>query len=188
MVTDPLRTNERYGGTVRKMEFIPLRARIFLVAIIFLLVTLFIAISCRTNGENTGNTTGTIEPASPTPTPEPRNMVVKTVKASVYGVQETILTDRDGRTLYYSKKDAWHKVSCTGDCTNAWRPLIFDGKEPVIASTKLPGRLTTDKTVNGNQVTYNGHYLYTFVGDSTPSDIQGQGRADQWYVATPDLR
>ena len=170
------------------MEFIPLRARIFLIAIIFLLTVLLIVISCRTNGSNTGNTTGNIDTATPTPTPGSRNMVVKTVKTSVYGVQETILIDRGGRTLYYSKKDAWHQVSCTGDCTDAWRPLIFNGKEPVIASTKLPGKLTTDKTVNGNQVAYNGHYLYTFAGDSTPGDLQGQGRDDQWYVATPGLR
>jgi predicted lipoprotein with Yx(FWY)xxD motif len=170
------------------MEFLPLRARIFLIAIIFLLVVMFIALSCRTNGNTTVNTTGDIGTVSLTPTPEPRNLVVKTVQASVYGVQETILTDRDGRALYYSKQDARHQVSCTGDCTDVWRPLIFNGKEPVIASTKLPGKLTTDKTVNGNQVAYNGHYLYTFAGDSTPSDIQGQGRDDQWYVATPNLK
>jgi predicted lipoprotein with Yx(FWY)xxD motif len=57
----------------------------------------------------------------------------------------------------------------------------------MIASTKLPGKLMTDKTVNGNQVAYNGHYLYTFSGDSTPGDIQGQERNDR-YVATPNLR
>jgi predicted lipoprotein with Yx(FWY)xxD motif len=79
-------------------------------------------------------------------------------------------------------------VSCTGDCTDAWIPLIFNEKGPVIASTKLPGKLTTDKTVNGNQVAYNGHYLYAFSGDTIPTDVQGQGRDDQWYVATPDLQ
>ena len=168
------------------MEFIPLRARIFLIAISFLLVFAFIVMSCQTNSHNTVNTTGNIGTVSPTP--EPRNLVVKTMKTSVYGVQETILTDRDGRTLYYSKQDVWHQVSCTDDCTDIWRPLIFNGNGPVIASIKLPSKLTTDKTVNGNQVAYNGHYLYTFAGDSMPSDMQGQGRDDQWYVATPNLK
>lgn len=169
------------------MEFIPLRARIFTLVIIFLLIILFANISCRTNTGNTINTTGDIETVSATPTPELRNMVVKTVDTSVYGVQEIILIDKDGRTLYYSKKDTWHKVSCTDACTDVWVPLVFNGKDPVIASTKLPGKLTTVKTVNGNQVAYNGHYLYTFSGDATPGDIQGQGRDDQWYVATPNL-
>ncbi len=170
------------------MEFVPWRARIFLLLIVFLLTILFVSISCRTNTDDTVNTTGDRETVSATPTPELNNREVKVVDTSVYGVQETILTDKDGRTLYYSKKDAWHKVSCTGDCTYAWTPLLFNGKGPITAATKLPGKLTTDRTVNGNQVAYNGHYLYTFSGDSTPGDIQGQGRGDQWYVAIPNLR
>ena len=169
------------------MEFIPLRGRIFLLVMVFLLIIIFAIFSCRTNGNNAVNTTGNIETVSATPTPDLRNLVVKTVDTSVYGVQETILTDKDGRTLYYSKQDRWHKVSCTGDCTHAWIPLLFNGKGPMTASTKLPGKLMTDKTVNGNQVAYNGHYLYTFSGDSTPGDIQGQERNDR-YVVTPNLR
>jgi predicted lipoprotein with Yx(FWY)xxD motif len=170
------------------MEFVPWRARIFLFATIALLTILLMIISCRTNSEDPIRTTENIDTIATTATSEPRNLVVKTMDTSVYGIQETILTDKDGRTLYYSKKDTWHKVSCTGDCTDTWVPLVFNGKGPVIASTKLPGKLTTDKTVNGNQVAYNGHYLYTFSGDTIPTDVQGQGREDQWYVATPNLR
>jgi predicted lipoprotein with Yx(FWY)xxD motif len=172
------------------MEFIPLRGRIFLLVIIFAVIIFIIINSCRTNGNSAVNPPENVGTASPipTPTPIPRNMVVRMSNTSVYGDQETILTDRDGRTLYYSKNDAWHKMSCTGDCTEAWIPLLFKGKGPVIASAKLPGKLLTDKTVNGNQVAYNGHYLYTFAGDSTPGDIQGQGRNDEWYVATPNLQ
>lgn len=170
------------------MEFVPLRARIFLLLIVFLLITLFFIVSCRTNTVDTAKDDIDINEVSASSTPEPNNLVVKTVDTSVYGVQETILTDKDGRTLYYSKKDTRHKVSCTRECTHAWVPLVFNGKDPAIASTKLPSKLTMDKTVNGNQVAYNGHYLYTFSGDVTPGDIQGQGRGDQWYVATPNLR
>jgi predicted lipoprotein with Yx(FWY)xxD motif len=170
------------------MEFVPLRARIFLFVMVSLLIIFFAIIICRTDGDVTVNITEDGETVAATPTPEPRNMVVKAVDTRVYGVQETILTDKDGRTLYYSKKDTWHKVSCIGDCTDAWAPLVFNGRDPVIAATRLPGKLTTDRTVNGNQVAYNGHYLYTFSGDSTPGDIEGQGRDDQWYVATPNLR
>ena len=170
------------------MEFVPLRARIFLFLIIFLLTIFFIMLSCRISNDDTVNTINNMETVSPTPTSEPKNMLVRAVSASVYGVQETILTDREGRPLYYSKKDAWHKVSCTGDCTDTWMPLVFNENDPVIASPKLPGKLAVDKTGNGNQVAYNGHYLYTFSGDSMPDNIQGQGRDDQWYIATPNLR
>lgn len=173
------------------MQLIPQRVRIFLFVTFFLLLMFSIIISCKLSSSNTATTTGKIETvsATPTPTPEPVNLVVKIVSTSVYGVQENILTDRNGKTLYYSKKDSWHKVSCTGEsCSYAWTPLLFDGKGPVIASTKLPGKLMTDETVNGNQVAYNGHYLYTSTSDMTPGSIQGQGRNDQWYIVTPDLQ
>jgi predicted lipoprotein with Yx(FWY)xxD motif len=168
------------------MEFIPVRGRIFLLVMVFALIILITVISCRTNGSSTANAPDDIDVASPTP--DLRNMVVMTVETSVYGVEETILTDKNGKALYYSKQDTLDKVSCTGNCTYAWTPLLFKGKGPVIAATELPGKLTTHKTVNGNQVAYNGHYLYTFSGDSTPQDIEGQGRDDNWYLATPDLR
>ena len=78
------------------MEFIPLRGRIFLLVMVFLLIIIFAIISCRTNA---ANTTGSIETVSATPTPDLRNLVVKTVDTSVYQIEETILTDKDGGTL-----------------------------------------------------------------------------------------
>src|SRR5438067_1998116 len=149
------------------MQFIPLRGRIFLLVMVLVLIIAGI-IFMRASGTNTASTDN-IETA---PTIDLSKVVVKPANADVYGKQELILTDKDGRTLYYSKRDVLHKVSCTADCTEAWAPLLFKGKGPVTASTKLPGKLTTDKTVNGNQVVYNGHYLYTFAGDSAPGDIQ----------------
>ena len=166
------------------MQFIPLRGRIILLAMVFVLI-IGIIIIMRAN-EN--STTSTENIGALSPTADLRNVVVKTANTDVYGTHEIILTDKNGRTLYYSKQDVFHKVSCTGDCTYAWIPLLFKGTGPLTTSTKLPGRLTTDKTVNGNQVAYNGHYLYTFSGDSTPGDMQGNGRKDEWYVATPNLR
>jgi predicted lipoprotein with Yx(FWY)xxD motif len=165
------------------MEFIPVRGRIFLLVMAFLFIILITVIIHRADGSNIADV-----PDASSPTPDLRDMVVMTVVTSVYGVQETILTDKDGKALYYSKQDTLGKMSCTGNCTYAWAPLLFKGKGPVTASTTLPGKLTTHKTVNGNQVAYNGHYLYTFSGDSTPQDIEGQGRDNEWYLATPDLR
>ena len=41
------------------------------------------------------------------------NVVVKTAKATVNGKSETILTDTNGRTLYYFTSDTLHTVACT---------------------------------------------------------------------------
>ena len=44
-------------------------------------------------------------------------------------------------------------------------PHSFTGTGTVKANKTLPGQLTTKNTVNGNQVVYNGHYLYTYSGE-----------------------
>ena len=41
--------------------------------------------------------------------------------------------------------------------------------------------------INGNQIEYNGHPLYTFSGDSAPRQTNGEGLYGVWFVATPDL-
>jgi hypothetical protein len=40
-------------------------------------------------------------------------------------------------------------------------------------------------TSSGQQVTYNGHFLYTFVQDS-PGHVTGQG-VQNFFVATPGI-
>ncbi len=40
-------------------------------------------------------------------------------------------------------------------------------------------------TTNGEQVAYNGHFLYTFVEDQ-PGKVTGQG-VQNFYIATPNL-
>jgi hypothetical protein len=49
----------------------------------------------------------------------------------------------------------------------------------------VSGRLSVLNDVNGRQVTYNGHPLYTFVSDRG-GQVTGQGVQD-FFVATPGL-
>ncbi|MDT4908131.1 MAG: hypothetical protein QOI69_1372 [Pseudonocardiales bacterium] len=49
----------------------------------------------------------------------------------------------------------------------------------------VSGRLASVATTNGKQVTYNGHFLYTFIEDR-PGKVTGQGVQD-FFVATPNL-
>ena len=51
----------------------------------------------------------------------------------------------------------------------------------------LPGVLGVVKNANGTQVTYNGHPLYTYSGDSAAGQTHGEGFAGKWFVATPVL-
>jgi len=92
-----------------------------------------------------------------------------------------ILVDANGMTLYLFLKDTGTTTACTGTCAQNWPALISDSPSAGSgADASLLG--TTEDT---NQVTYNGHLLYTFVKDKNPGDVNGQGVLDAWYVVSP---
>ncbi len=125
--------------------------------------------------------------ATPTPTAAASAFTVQTAQATVSGKATTILTDTQGRTLYYFTPDTASKTSCTGSCAQAWPPLLFTGTGTPTASTSLPGTLAVFQNANGNQVIYNDHPLYTYSGDSAAGQTNGEGLFGKWFVATPGL-
>lgn len=110
---------------------------------------------------------------------------VKTASAMVKGQSATILTNSQGMTLYYRTSDTASASTCTGSCASAWPSLLTSGS-PVAASS-LSGTLSSLHDTNGTQVTYNGHLLYTYSGDSKPGDTNGEGIGGVWFVATANL-
>ena len=94
---------------------------------------------------------------------------------------ETILTTVTGQPLYYYKPDTAAKSLVTGSLARLWPPLT----STVPTGTGLSGKLAVLKDVNGQQVTYNGHPLYTFIDDHA-GQVTGQG-FENFFVATPGL-
>jgi predicted lipoprotein with Yx(FWY)xxD motif len=115
------------------------------------------------------------------------NALIKTAIATVKGASETILTDAQGKTLYYFTADTPTSSACTGACGQTWSPLLATGSGTPTSAATLPGSLTMQTTGNGNQVEYNGHLLYTFAGDTAPGQTNGEGIAGKWFVATSNL-
>jgi len=103
------------------------------------------------------------------------------------GSSQTILTDSRGFVLYFYVPDTATSTACTGDCASTWPPLLANASGQVSSSDPLPGKLTVQRTANGSQVEYNGHLLYTYINDSAPGQMTGNG-VDAWYVATTDLK
>ena len=86
-----------------------------------------------------------------------------------------ILVDSQSQTLYLFEKDTGTKSTCTGACAEQWPPLRASGK-PVVGSGLSASEVGTTRRSDGAaEVTYNGHPLYTFAGDSKPGDTNGQG-------------
>jgi predicted lipoprotein with Yx(FWY)xxD motif len=99
-----------------------------------------------------------------------------------------ILVDSKGRTLYLYKKDTGTKSTCSGGCATAWPPLRTSGKPTAGGGAKASLLGTTPRSDGQPQVTYNGHPLYGFQGDTKPGDTTGQGNPGfgaPWYVVSP---
>ena len=84
--------------------------------------------------------------------------------------------------LYTWNQEKSLKVKCTGACAKTWPPLTIP--HGTMVPKHIAGVMGTFGEVmrpNGaTQVTYNGHPLYRFHGD-TPTKILCNG-VDGWYV------
>jgi len=97
-----------------------------------------------------------------------------------------ILVNSKGFTLYDFHKDKGGKSACYGACAKVWPPLTGTPKAEKGAKASLLG--TVKRTDGTTQVTYAGHPLYTYVGDSQPGQANGNDFSQfgaQWYALTP---
>ena len=97
----------------------------------------------------------------------------------------SVLATVGGKTLYLSMSDGANASTCTGACAVTWPPLKTTTK-PVAGMGVKHSLLYTAKRPGGNrlQVTYNGHPLYTYTGDSAPGQVNGEGVDGNWFVVT----
>jgi predicted lipoprotein with Yx(FWY)xxD motif len=94
-----------------------------------------------------------------------------TLKTTTIG-GATVLTNAKGFTLYWFVPDTSTKSNCNGSCATYWPPV----KGPATAGAGLTGKLATITRSDGSvQATYNGHPLYTYVGDKAPGQAKGNG-------------
>src|SRR5205807_5035117 len=86
------------------------------------------------------------------------------LKTTVIG-GATVLTNAKGFTLYWFAPDTPAVSKCYGSCAAYWPPVTGTAA----ASPGLPGRIgTITRTGGARQLSYNGHPLYTYIGDSAP--------------------
>jgi predicted lipoprotein with Yx(FWY)xxD motif len=82
----------------------------------------------------------------------------------------TVLTNAKGFTVYSFAPDTPTTSKCYGSCAAYWPPVTGTPT----ASPGVPGRVATIKRTDGTeQLTYNGHPLYTYVGDTAAGQARG---------------
>jgi predicted lipoprotein with Yx(FWY)xxD motif len=81
-----------------------------------------------------------------------------------------VLANADGFTLYWFAPDTTTSSKCFGSCAIYWPPV---SGSPA-AGPGVTGKLGTIKRPGGGlQATYNGHPLYTYIGDRGPGQANG---------------
>jgi predicted lipoprotein with Yx(FWY)xxD motif len=98
---------------------------------------------------------------------------------SIRGV--TVLTNDKGLTLYRFAPDSPAASRCTGSCAAYWPPVTGTPE----AGPGVTGKLGTIKRPGGStQATYDGHPLYTYIGDKSPGQANGNKidlNGGYWY-------
>jgi predicted lipoprotein with Yx(FWY)xxD motif len=94
----------------------------------------------------------------------------------------SILVSSSGRTLYEFTRDHTNKNSCAAikGCSQVWPSLRASGR-PTAGSGVKASMLST----SGGQVTYAGHPLYLYSGDSGPGKTSYVGAKQfggAWYA------
>ena len=85
-----------------------------------------------------------------------------------------IVVDKNGRTLYAFGHDKKDKSRCNDQCAGFWPPAKAP-KKPTVGSGITKSKLKVIKRSDGSkQLSYNGHPLYRYVGDSKPGDTNGE--------------
>ena len=93
-----------------------------------------------------------------------------------------LLTNATGLTLYWFAPDSAGKSACYGDCAAYWPPVTGTPT----AGPGVTGTLGTITRTDGKtQATYDGHPLYTYIGDSAPGQDSGNNlnlNGGLWHI------
>ena len=128
-------------------------------------------------------------PSAPVAAPKrhakPAGKQVK-VSASAYG---RILFDSRGRALYLFTHDRGTRSTCYGACASAWPPVVTKPGPRATGAVKQSLLGTTRRRDGTSQLTYAGHPLYYYVGDTRPGQVLCQAVLEYggyWYVVRSD--
>jgi predicted lipoprotein with Yx(FWY)xxD motif len=98
------------------------------------------------------------------------------------------LVDGRGRSLYLFEKDRRGHSSCYGSCASVWPPLMASGHVARGAGVSAAKLGTVARRGGGREVTYAGHPLCYYAGDSRPGQTAGEGLNQfgaPWDVVSP---
>ena len=127
------------------------------------------------------------QPAPVTPTPTATTVPpAATIKMGATSLG-MVLTDAQGRTLYYFAKDTPSSgtSACSGGCSAVW-PTFSVSTISVSAPLDSADFSMFTRADNTTQVAYKGYPLYYYRNDTLPGDTNGEGILGLWAVMKQD--
>ena len=110
-----------------------------------------------------------------------------TVISTQAGSAGAFLTAGSGRAVYLWAADGMNMSACSGACAAAWPPVPATGTLTATGGAKASDLGTITRSDGTKQVTYDGHPLYYFAGDSA-GQTNGQGSDNfgaKWWLVAP---
>jgi len=107
---------------------------------------------------------------------------VKLVANAKFG---NIVTDNNGRSLYFLSQDVAGSSTCLNGCAVTWP--VFYVENPSFGSGLVAADFAVITRPDGSkQTTYKGWPLYYNMNDAKPGDTNGDAVANLWAIAKPD--
>jgi predicted lipoprotein with Yx(FWY)xxD motif len=135
---------------------------------------------------------GSAAASSPSSAPAAGNSASASTTGTVISTQAgsagAFLTAGSGRAVYLWAADGMNMSACSGACAAVWPPVPATGTLTATGGAKASDLGTITRSDGTKQVTYDGHPLYYFVGDSAAGQTNGQASdnfgAKWWLVAS----
>jgi predicted lipoprotein with Yx(FWY)xxD motif len=161
------------------------KANIWLVKTSSLLATAAIASCGNSGGEHQAATaSNSTTQAHSTVAPPVTVLTVKTV----HKAGKILAAGPEKMTVYAFEGDRAHpsKSTCVEACAATWPPVTTGG-QPIAGRGVDASKLSVIKRSDGTtQLSYNNHPLYYYSGDTSASDIRGEGVRGLWYILAPE--
>ena len=121
--------------------------------------------------------------------PQPQKRPASTATSVTLGHSKlgSYLVDGSGRTLYLFEADKMGTSACSSTCASVWPPLTTTGTIKAGSSVTPSALGSIARTDGTKEVTYHGHPLYLYAGDTKPGQTTGQGVNQfgaKWYVVS----
>jgi predicted lipoprotein with Yx(FWY)xxD motif len=146
-----------------------------------------LAAACGSTAATSSQPAGST-PAAAGSTPSASAQAAATVIKTTSGSAGAFLTNGSGRAIYLWDKDAMNTSMCSGACAGAWPPVTANGSVTAAGSATAKDLGTITRSDGTKQVTYDGHPLYYFAGDTSAGQTAGQGSDNfgaKWWLVSP---